>query len=479
MERGAVEDAYRGPTWWTLGSLRGAARPVAAWWFLAAGVAVALALVEARLDWSGLPLTFGGVTVGFTIYPPLTVALLLAIWLGPPWGMVPAFLATFASALSVGIAPHVAAVFALATPLEVLILWGSMVTLNISPELRRWSDLRRFLSAGLIAASASSIAVLIWSDARHLGLAESQRLWQGWLLGDLAQIALVVAPILRYAGPSLRAGLDRKFETPPRHEFSYRASVLLTLLVSVILVGVTALGVQLIVSSLDLPADARTASGQPLVGRLREVALFVGLLVTVLLVTTGVFSASMARLGDRERSFALRDSLTGCFNRRGFYRLFRREADRSRRLSVGLSLVSLDIDNFKGLNDAFGHAFGDEVLKQIAYRLRTLIRENDLLFRWGGEEFVILLAHTAPGDAEPLAERVREGIASSAFVVGEGQQAARVTVSLGTAGIASWTDGTPDGDELVARADAALLQAKRAGRNRVVHESASSQALVG
>jgi diguanylate cyclase (GGDEF)-like protein len=479
MERVAAEDAYRGPTWWTFGSLRGAARPVAAWWLVAAAVAVGLALVEARLDWSGLPLTFGGVTVGFTIYPPLTVALLLAIWLGPPWGMVPAFLATLASALSVGIAPHVAAVFALATPLEVLILWGSMVTLNISPELRRWRDLRRFLAAGLIAASASSIAVLIWSDARQLGLAQSQRLWQGWLLGDLAQIALVVAPILRFAGPTMRAGLDRRFEAPPRHEFSYRASVLLTLLVSVILVGVTALGVQLIVSSLDLPPDARTASGQPLVGRLREVGLFIGLLVTVLLVTTGVFSASMARLGDRERSFALRDSLTGCFNRRGFYRLFRREADRSRRLSVGLSLVSLDIDNFKGLNDAFGHAFGDEVLKQIAYRLRSLIRENDLLFRWGGEEFVILLAHTAPGDAGPLAERVRDGIASTPFVVGEGQQAARVTVSLGTAGIASWTTTPADADDLVARADAALLQAKRAGRNRVVHESASSQALVG
>jgi diguanylate cyclase (GGDEF)-like protein len=479
MERGAVEDAYRGPTWWTLGSLTGSARPVAVWWLLAAAVAVGLALVEARLDWSGLPLSAFGFTIGFTIYPPLTVALLLAIWLGPPWGMVPAFLATFASALSVGIAPHVAAVFALATPLEVLILWGSMVTLNISPELRRWSDLRRFLSAGLIAASASSIAVLIWSDARQLGLSQSQRLWQGWLVGDLAQIALVVAPILRFAGPGLRAGLDRRFETPPRHEFSYRASVLLTLLVSLILVGVTALGVQLIVSSLDIAPDARTESGEPLAARLREVAMFVGLLVTVLLVTTGVFSASMARLGDRERGLALRDSLTGCFNRRGFYRLFRREADRARRLSVGLALVSLDIDNFKGLNDTYGHAFGDEVLKQLAHRLRGLIREPDLVFRWGGEEFVILLSHTSPADALHMAERVRTGIASEPFVVGDDQQAARVTVSLGAAGIAAWTGEPADADGLMARADAALLQAKRAGRNRVVQESASSQALVG
>jgi diguanylate cyclase (GGDEF)-like protein len=185
----------------------------------------------------------------------------------------------------------------------------------------------------------------------------------------------------------------------------------------------------------------------------------------------------MARLGDRERGLALRDSLTGCFNRRGFYRLFRREADRARRLSVGLSIVSLDIDNFKGLNDAFGHAFGDEVLRQMAGRLHALIREPDLVFRWGGEEFLILLSHTSPADASTLAERVRAGIAAEPFVIG-GVQAARVTVSLGTAGIESWA--TPaDADALVARADAALLQAKRAGRNRVVHESASSQALVG
>src|SRR4029450_1290858 len=133
---------------------------------------------------------------------------------------------------------------ALAAPLEVAILWGSMVTLNISPDLRRWVDVRRFLAAGLTAGSASSIAILIWSSARKVDAAESQRLWQGWLLGDLCQIALVVAPALRLLGPRVRTALDREMATPPRAEFSYRASVLLTLLVSVILVGLTALGVQ-------------------------------------------------------------------------------------------------------------------------------------------------------------------------------------------------------------------------------------------
>jgi diguanylate cyclase (GGDEF)-like protein len=471
-----IEDSYRGPAWWSLGALRSADRRLAAWWLGALALAIALALLEARFDWSALPLHLGPLTVGFTIYPPLTVVLLLAIWLGPPWGMVPAFLATFASALSVGIPAPVAAVFALATPLEVLILWGSMVTLNISPDLRRWSDLRRFLAVGLIAAAASSVASLIWSDSRRVGLAESQRLWQGWLLGDLAQITLVVAPVLRLLGPGVRSALDRHFRTPPRREFGYRSSVLLTLLVSLTLVVLTALGARLILYSLQIPEDARTASGEPLLPRLREIALFVGLMVTVLLVTTGAFSASMARLGDRERALALRDALTGCFNRRAFYKLFRREADRARRLGAGLSLLSLDIDQFKAINDAYGHGFGDEVLRLLARRVRALVREPDLLFRWGGEEFLVLVPHTQPADAIYLAERIRAGVAGELFRVGDDGQAVPLTVSLGTAG-ADARDGGLDADALVARADAALLRAKREGRNRVVSETSGSETL--
>jgi diguanylate cyclase (GGDEF)-like protein len=469
-----IDDSYRGPAWWSLSALRAAGPRVAAWWLSAAVLAVGLALLEARFNWSALPLAIGPVTVGFTIYPPLTVALLLAIWLGPPWGMIPGFLATFASALSVGIPAPVAAVFALATPLEVLILWGSMVTLNISPDLRRWSDVRRFLAAGLIAASGSSIAALIWSDARQVGLTESQLLWQGWLLGDLAQMALVVAPILRLVGPRMRAALDRHFETPPRREFRYRSSVLLTLLVSLTLVTLTALGTRLLLGSLQIPESARTATGEPLLPRLREIALFVGLMVTVLLVTTGAFSASMARLGDRERALALRDSLTGCFNRRAFYKLFRREADRARRLGAGLSLLSLDIDYFKDVNDAHGHGFGDEVLRLLALRVRGLVREPDLLFRWGGEEFLILLPHTQPGAAGPLAERIRAGVAADLFHA-DGRDVP-VTISVGAAG-GDASRGDLDADALVERADAALLRAKREGRNRVVCDAPASEPL--
>jgi two-component system cell cycle response regulator len=175
----------------------------------------------------------------------------------------------------------------------------------------------------------------------------------------------------------------------------------------------------------------------------------------------------MARLGDRERALALRDALTGCFNRRAFYRLFRREADRARRLGAGLSLLSLDIDNFKSVNDAYGHGSGDEVLRLLARRLLGLVREPDLLFRWGGEEFLILLPHSVPGAAVHLAERVRAGVAAEPFRVGEEGREVPLTISIGVAGMET-RDGGLDADALAERADAALLRAKREGRNRVV-----------
>ena len=127
---------------------------------------------------------------------------------------------------------------------------------------------------------------------------------------------------------------------------------------------------------------------------------FLGVLVAALTVATGVFSNVLARMGERQRRLSRRESLTGCFNRRAFYELFPRESERARRLGQGLALVFLDIDHFKSINDRFGHETGDRVLQQLAARLRCIIRETDLLFRWGGEEFVILLAaHGADGGA--------------------------------------------------------------------------------
>ena len=224
------------------------------------------------------------------------------------------------------------------------------------------------------------------------------------------------------------------------------------------------IGIFMLHESLELDPTARTRGGQLLVERLREMQLYLGVLVASLTIAAGVFSTVLARMGERQRSLSRRESLTGCFNRRAFYELFPREVERARRLGQGVAIVFVDIDHFKAINDRHGHETGDRVLQQLSARLRGIIRETDLLFRWGGEEFVVLLPHTVPGEAPVLAERIRAAVAERAFAASEAHPDVAVTVSVGVAGTSAWP---VDPDALLASADAACYQAKARGRNQV------------
>ena len=197
--------------------------------------------------------------------------------------------------------------------------------------------------------------------------------------------------------------------------------------------------------------------------------MFLGLLVVLAVVTTMIFAGVLARRGERERHVALRDPLTGAFNRRAFYTLFEKESDRSRRVGAGIALVFLDIDHFKRLNDSYGHQIGDRVLEQLAHRIQHTLREHDLLFRWGGEEFVVLLPHSSESDATVVAERIRHAVSDEPLVRSDVPQPLRVTLSLGVAATASLP---VDADALLARADAATYLAKYNGRDRVEAASA-------
>lgn len=164
------------------------------------------------------------------------------------------------------------------------------------------------------------------------------------------------------------------------------------------------------------------------------------------------------RLEDELARQAITDSLTGLLNRRHGEDLLVTEIDEFRRYGSPLTLMMLDIDHFKVVNDTYGHEVGDQVLIELGRRLTKHLRSSDTLVRWGGEEFVIALRHCTLVEALPLAERARALIAESPFpVVGP------ITVSIGVAEL------LPDDDlnDWVGRADTAMYDAKSAGRNRV------------
>jgi diguanylate cyclase (GGDEF)-like protein len=168
---------------------------------------------------------------------------------------------------------------------------------------------------------------------------------------------------------------------------------------------------------------------------------------------------------DREtHELATTDSLTGVYNRRTFKELSEPLLSRARRARTPVSLLILDIDHFKRVNDTHGHMAGDEVLEHFAELVRKCLRKEDLLARYGGEEFVVLLPGTAKPAAAALAERIREQVADTRLHAGNDD--VRVTVSVGVAGECG--EQLPALDVILGRADEALYAAKAAGRNRVI-----------
>jgi diguanylate cyclase (GGDEF)-like protein len=188
----------------------------------------------------------------------------------------------------------------------------------------------------------------------------------------------------------------------------------------------------------------------------------VGLVVAFLALSFCNLERRSNVLQRRTEKRARRDGLTGAMNRASFTHHARREIDQHRGKESTVSLLFVDVDHFKHINDTYGHETGDQVLKRIIRLARGCLRSDDTVARWGGEEFVVLLPATDLNGALLIAEKIRQRIGAEHFdAFASGLQ---VTVSIGCAEIIS----SEELDELVARADHALYEAKHLGRNQTV-----------
>lgn len=175
-------------------------------------------------------------------------------------------------------------------------------------------------------------------------------------------------------------------------------------------------------------------------------------------------AVELKRANDSLRELTFRDSLTSLYNHRYFQDVLTAEIGKSLRYGHSLSLLMLDIDHFKSINDTHGHPVGDQVLSEISTLMVKLVRNCDIVARYGGEEFAIILPETDRTRAKVLAQRLRRGVEQHAIVCGQGRIA--VTVSIGLAGTENEGAATSR-ESLISQADNALYAAKRNGRNRI------------
>jgi len=162
---------------------------------------------------------------------------------------------------------------------------------------------------------------------------------------------------------------------------------------------------------------------------------------------------------------AVTDELTGLYNHRRFQEAMESEVERAKRFGQEMGLVMLDIDDFKQVNDTYGHQQGDFVLAEVARILRESSREIDAPARYGGEELAVVLPQTDLEGAYNLAERVRAGVEGLILPLPDGKGTLKVTASLG---VASLPHSATEPRALLAKADAALYEAKRTGKNKVI-----------
>jgi len=455
---------------WRAGSRRQKACLFGGWLALLV-LCIALGVGMVIWRWSGIPLDFGGVTIYLTVYPPLLICLLLTLTLGWWWGAIPAYCATLSLALYAGMPLPWALLFAFSNPLGFAIMVIGYQAIAMRRDLRGVNALLFYVQLAFVGSVFGSSGALIWSYTNHFEAAALLPIWQGWWLGAFLQSVFIAGPALTVLWPGVERWMAAHPQLMRKTVTASRQSVLG--LVASVTLGVLIYG---FVTIQLAERQAELTSLSHAISVLRQtmwifywvfaaIVLFMAFFGYELFVhwqkSQDQLLAELHRANRELETLATTDGLTGLLNRRAADRRLSSEWQRARRAHHGSAMVLLDIDHFKEINDRHGHPAGDAALRQLAFLIRSVMREMDFAARYGGEEFLVVLPDTGEQGAHAFAERLREQVAATPVV--HEDACFHMHISLG---VAVALADEANYERWFCRADRALYRAKQGGRNR-------------
>lgn len=448
-------------------------------WLAICAVTIPLGTLTRYLDLTGLDITVFGLTLHLTVYLPTLMCIPLVIWYGYFWGAIPAYFASFTVALIGGMPLHWTFLFAFSNPIGLAIYALFYRVSPLQTDMRDIVSVIGFVLISLVASLASSAGSFIWTHTNQVGIHDAYAVWQGWWLGEWLHALLIILPLLYLFGPKISAWLRPVIDEEEPQQVTKAGLFVAVSAFMLVLMGyvVTArvFGVQQAKEAINLIQDNQSASlitnaidgmSYPLFILLVVMLATAFLAYQAILYWNHALRRANQKLSEKNQELeclANVDGLTGVLNRRKVMEFYELECHRAQRTQKPLSVIMLDVDNFKQINDKHGHLHGDEVLVSIARQIKNNLRPYDLAGRYGGEEFVLILPDTECQEAALIGERIRLAIKNCIVDIGEIETS--VTVSIGVSSLQEDDDVT---SLALSRADDALYQAKREGRDRVV-----------
>ena len=441
---------------------------VVATFFAVAVASIFLGILSQRCGLDAVRITtVYNIPIYFTLYPPIILCGILTFWFGLRWGATAAYISTFAVSVDAGMSIFPAIIFSFANPVGLFVMHTLASAFRAEPDLSDFRSKAIFAASVLLGASASSSAAFLWALRSGGEASMFFPLWEGWILNNVLYFLLIVGPVLWLTGRKIALWKEShagKFIIEEVSPARITACLIISVMVPIVIAICLGFGIQRQLSILGGVDAVQNIHSQLQYSKSAQDVLLVivGFLGFTSIYFFSLLFRQIVRVRKELAKLSNTDSLTGLRNRRFAEEQLDIQFKRYCRHGTPCSLIILDIDYFKSVNDRYGHPAGDRTLREIARYTVENTRDIDIRARYGGEEFLIISPDTDISGARTLAERLRRHIEEHPV---EWEDAViRITASFGTAEI---LPDDPDPYRWVSRADKALYLSKKSGRNRV------------